>query len=264
MSEVETQSYKYNATDEALIEWIKQFTSRVGDGTGDIEEVYLSALKLIASCKPGAKYLDIGSGLGRIVDMMRHSAGTLIGLEPDVSRFQVCHRAYHDGERVRILNSTTSAFRDAHPEARFDVITLSMVLQHVSTGTCEQILRDVHELLTPDGVAMISTTHFYEERFTFQLKPAPQSSEDYDRYASDTANGQWGIPVRMFSKASFLSALERAALETTVWGPFSYVRPERLSGIAALYGAPPEALRDMGISQYAVVKRRATGIGRRR
>jgi ubiquinone/menaquinone biosynthesis C-methylase UbiE len=253
---LETQDYKYNATDDSLLEFVKLFTSRVGDGTGDIEEVYLSSLKLIASCKPGAKYLDIGSGLGRIIEIMRHSAGTLVGLEPDVARFQGCHKAHHDGERVRIINSTTSAFREADPDARFDVIILSMVLQHVSTGTCAQILRDVHELLTPEGVAIISSTHFYEERFLYLHEQTPRSSEEYDRYAVDIANQQWGIPVRMFSKASFHSAIERAGLQTMVWGQFSYVRPEKLSDLADLYLVPPEALRDVGISQYAVVKRR--------
>jgi SAM-dependent methyltransferase len=247
--------YKYNANDDGLSEWVKNFTSRIGDGTGDIEETYLSKLKLIADLKRGQRFLDVGSGLGRIIELVRPSAGSLVGLEPDFFRFEDCYKHYHDGNRVQVMNTTTGEYKRAHPADRFDVVIVSMVLQHVSAATCDGILRDVRELLASDGVAIVATTHCYEERFQAQTNPTPQTAEAFDRYADDSTNQQWGIPVRMFSRISFEGAILRAGLQIIDWGQFTYIRPERLSGWTALLGVPYEALENRGISQYAVLRR---------
>jgi len=252
---MKSQGYAYNRSDDELSAWGQSFTSRIGDGTGNPEEDYLSVLKLIANCKPNAKYLDIGCGVGRIIQIVQHSVGSLVGLEPELERFQACYKAHNDGDRIRIINSTSREYKDAHPEDRFDIIAVSMVLQHVPTGICDQILRDVREFLMPEGVAIIATTQQDVERFTFEFNPRPQTVEEFDRYAVDTANQQWGIPVRMFSKASFHQTIEQAGLHIIHWSQFSYFRPEKLAWWAARSGVPPEAIRHVAISQYAVVKR---------
>ena len=248
-------AYTYNASDHGLSDWVLSFTSRIGDGTGDPEEEYLSLLKLIANCKPNAQYLDIGCGFGRIIDIVKHSVGRMVGLEPDPERFRACYKGHHDGDRISIVNSTSLEYKHAHPQDRFDIIVVSMVLQHVSTKICDQILRDVHDPLMPEGVAIIGTTQQEVERFTFESDSTPRNVEEFDRYAEDTANQEWGIPVRMFSKASFHRAIEQAGLHTIHWGQFSYFRPEKLAWWAARSGVSPEAIQDVGISQYAVVKR---------
>jgi len=254
-SGMKIQGYTYKGNDDELSAWDQSFTSRIGDGTGNPEEEYLSVLKLIANCKPNAKYLDIGCGLGRIIQIVQHSVGGLVGLEPDPERFQACYDRHHDGDRIRIINSTSLEYKDAHPEDRFDIIAVSMVLQHVPTAICDQILCDVHDLLMPEGVAIIAATQQEIERFTFEFNPTLQIVEEFDRYAEDTANQEWGIPVRMFSKASFHRAIEQGGLHIIHWGQFSYYRPEKLAWWAARSGVPPEAIQDVAISQYAVVKR---------
>lgn len=248
-------AYTYNLDDSKISVWNRNFTSRIGDETGDPEEEYLSLLRLIANCRPNAKYLDIGCGEGRVVDLVKHSVGSLVGLEPDTERYRVCYKAHDDGDRIRIVNSTSIEYKNAHPQDRFDIIAVSMVLQHVPTGICDQILRDVRELLMAGGVGVIATTQQAVERLTFTFNPTPQSVEDFDRYAADTANQRWGLPVRIFSKASFLQAIEHAGLNVVHWSQFSYVRSEKLAWVAAQLGVSPEAIQNVGTSQYAVVKR---------
>ena len=250
-------NYKYNLREKSLDDWNKQFTSRVGDGTGDIEEIYLSAMKIIATCKPGAKYLDIGCGFGRFVETVRHEAGMLVGLEPDFERFRYCYNQFNDGERVRIINSTSLEYKAKFPTDRFDIIIVSMVLQHISTDQCDQILRDVRDILTTQGLAIISTTHFFEERFLYGYNQIPQSVDEFNKYALDTDNQKWGIPVRMFSKESFLKSISEADLEIIHWCEFSYIRPESLFQYADMRNASVEAIQNVGISQYALVKPRA-------
>jgi ubiquinone/menaquinone biosynthesis C-methylase UbiE len=253
---VTEQKYKYNFTDDQLADLMKSFTSRNGDGTGDIEENYQSCLKLVANCKTDQNYLDVGSGSGRIIEIMKHNAKRLIGLEPDIERFKSCRDSFRNCENIQIFNSTASEYNDAFPDERFDVIIVSMVLQHVPTTTCGQILRDVQKLLAPNGVGIVATTHFFDERFLYQFDANPKGSNEFDRYAENCLDQQWGIPVRMFSKGSFYRELEQAALEVVIWNQFSYFRAEKLDHFAHLYGVPTNAIRDTGISQFAVVRRR--------
>jgi ubiquinone/menaquinone biosynthesis C-methylase UbiE len=249
------KTYTYNATDQGLAAWNRNFTSRIGDGSGDPEEEFLSLVRLIATCKSGAKCLDLGCGHGRIIELVKHSAGAVVGLEPDFERFRSCHGAHHDGHRIHIFHSSSQEYKNAHPEDRFDIVIVSMVLQHVPTWICDQILRDVHELLMPDGVAIVATAQQDVERFVCQSNPAPLTAEEFDHYAADTANQQWGLPVRNFSRASLIQAIGKADLRMIHWGQFSYVRPEKLSWYAALVNVSPEVIEDVGVSQYAVVKR---------
>lgn len=247
--------YTYNANDDAIARWHASFTSREGDGRGDCEETYLGAVTSAAACKAGGAFLDIGSGYGRIIDLVKPYAATLIGLEPDRERFSDCHRHLRNVAHVEVLNVTSGRFREMKPDLRFDFISVSMVVQHVSTGTCQHILSDVRDFLSPNGVGIIATTQFFEERFTYQMDSSPRPAAEYDRYADDFQNQDKGIPVRMFSKGSFLAAIEQAGLETVTWQQFAYVRPESADGIAGLYSATADQLRNVGISQYALVRR---------
>lgn len=254
---MEAQDYKYNIVNEDTdgSAWNQNFTSRIGDGTGNPEEEYFSLLSVIVNCKPNARFLDIGCGRGRIVRRVKDRVGSLVGLEPDCERCQICFIRHDDGDRIRIINATSQQYKIAHPKDRFDIIVASMVLQHVPTDVCQQILCNVHDLLSSDGVGVISTTQQDAERFIYQSNTTLRSVAEFDSYASNTARQQWGVPVRMFTKASFCDSIRLADLSIVHWGQFSYIRPKKLEWIGAHFGAPPEALKDLGTSQYAVVRR---------
>jgi SAM-dependent methyltransferase len=257
------QSYTYHGNDDALASWTAMFTSRNGDGRGDHEENFLSAIKLAAACKSGGAFLDVGSGLGRIIDQVKPYAGRVTGLEPDHDRFTACKNGFAADKRIEILKTTSWDYVRSHPGRNFDFVTLSMVLQHVSTRACQQILSNVRELTAPDGVAIVSTTHLIEERFTYESDPAPHDVGEFDRYADRSESQDRGIPVRWFSKESFFREIEQAGLEVIVWQEFSYVRPENVPTIASLYGFTVDQVRDLGVSQYAVVRERRRPAPRR-
>lgn len=249
-------NYKYNANDDAISLWQKNFTSRIGDGSGDPEEEFLAYVRMAVQLKPTASWLEIGCGLGRMIELLDSGRNAIIGLEPDKERFADCTKRYSANDNIKILNITSDEFRQGQPEARFELILNSMVLQHVSTDTCDGILRDIRELLATDGVALISTTQNCRELFTFQSSPKHQTRKEFDRYAAQTGNQQFGIPVRKFSKASFLSNLDRNGLAVIHWGQFSYIRPEKVSWFASQYQVSPDEIKDVGDSQYVVVTRK--------
>jgi SAM-dependent methyltransferase len=255
---VNEPSYKYNASDEGLRAFNSSFTSRNGDGTDDPEENFFSILKLAACCKSGGNFLDVGSGHGRIVDIVLPYAGHVVALEPDVDRFQSCRNAFTGNSTVDVQNVVSSEYKAANPGKRFDLITLSMVQQHISTRQSRELLDDVRDLLAPRGIAVIATTHLRDETFLYSGRSVPVTVDEFDRYAENPACQDWGIPVRMFSKKSFHEAVQRAALEIIVWNQFSYVRSDRMEAIAALYGVKQDAIHDVGTSQFVAVSHRRT------
>jgi 2-polyprenyl-3-methyl-5-hydroxy-6-metoxy-1,4-benzoquinol methylase len=249
-------AYVYQADDAELVMWEANFTSRNGDGAGDSEANFGAAIIRIAACKAGGRFLDIGSGHGRIIDWLKPYAATIVGIEPDVARFSSCKNTFRNDANIDVRNVMTHDLIGEGQQRSFDLITASMVLQHVSTRTCQGILDDLRVLLAKDGIAIISTTHFPFERFTYQLDSTPKDKSEFDRYADRSDSHDQGLPVRMFGRASFEAALNAADLDIVAWQQFSYPRPGSVDGLASLYHVAPDDLRDCGISQYALVRLR--------
>lgn len=251
-----SSNYKYNANDDTISLWQQNFTSRIGDGSGDPEEEFLAYVRMMTQLRPTSSWLEIGCGLGRMIELLDSGRNTVLGLEPDDERFIDCRKRYRNQRNIEILNMTSGGFRQTRPKARFDLILNSMVLQHVSTGVCEGILQDIHALLSADGLSIISTTQNCKELFTFQDSPNHQTREEFDLYAAFPNDQHFGIPVRKFSKDSFLSCLEGNGLNVLHWGQFSYIRPEKLPWFANQYRVSEDEIRDVGDSQYAIVRRK--------
>lgn len=249
-------AYRYNGRDEELATFMEAFTSRIGNGLGDPEEDYLSTLQLVACCRPRASLVDIGCGLGRVIGLLNSKVESMVGLEPDFDRFSDCCKAYHDGCRIQILNTTSDRYKTDFPHKLFDIGVVSMVIQHVSTNTCHGILSDLHDLLSDDGIGVVATTLQEVERFTLETDPAPLSESEFNRYAEDVDCQASGIlPVRQFSRESFLGTLSKAGLETIRWGQFSYMRADHVDWFASYYSLNPDDIRDVGTSQYSVVRK---------
>lgn len=248
-------NYIYNASDDDLLLWNQNFTSRMGDGLGDPEEEFLELVKLIIRCRPGSRVLDIGCGLGRFVDLIGQHVGRMTCLEPDEARYRHCYRHHNNGVSVEVLHTTSGDYRRRQPEARFDLVLLSMVLQHVSTATCLELLDDMAHLLGPNGIGVIATTQQDIERFTYQSDPTVRSVAEFNEYCSSSEDQRYGIPVRQFSKASLLAAVAQSNLDIIRWGQFCYLKPEKVDWYANWMGSSPSAIENLGISQYAVVRR---------
>ncbi|WP_296287279.1 class I SAM-dependent methyltransferase [Pseudomonas sp.] len=251
-----SSNYKYNGNDDEITAWQRNFTSRIGDGSGDPEEEFLAYVRMMTQLRPASNWLEIGCGLGRMVELLLSGRNSVVGLEPDDHRFNDCRKRFHGQRNIEVLKMTSEDLRRTRPKARFELILNSMVLQHVSTGVCQGILKDIHALLAKEGLAIISTTQNCKELFTFQSSPNHQTREEFDLYAAFPNDQKFGIPVRKFSKDSFLATLESNGLAVLHWGQFSYIRPEKVSWFADQYRVSEDDIRDVGDSQYAIVRRK--------
>ncbi len=252
------EPYRYNETDDDLALWGRNFTSRIGEG--DHEQAYLDALNLIFELRRGGSLIEIGAGFGRIVAMAAPKMATVLGLEPDFERFRYCHETHHDPPGCTILQRMSHDYIRENPGAAFDVVVVSMVLQHLATDVCESLIADAHELVTADGIVVIATTHGPDSTKGFSTSgagpgEAPLSREAFDEYAKAVGRQNRGIPVRRFSRRELVDLVSER-FDILHWEQFSYIRPEKLEFFSERFGVPAADLVDVADSQYLVLRRK--------
>jgi SAM-dependent methyltransferase len=253
--------YKYNLHDQKLDNYARGFENRVGDSAGDIEVDFFDSLRLLLEMKRDGAVIDIGAGTGRSTVFAKDICREVVALEPDHARWQGTHRDLHDEPRCRVLCQTSGDYITDNPGKTFDVVILGWVIQHISTGFCDALLRDVAALLKPDGVAIIATTHTIEEAEGFSFAHADLdevylSEAAFNAYAENSSDQPKGIPVRRFSKKGFLATLD-PLFDTLYWRQISYFLPPRAERIAARLQVEPQKLLDIGNSQFVVVRKKS-------
>jgi 2-polyprenyl-3-methyl-5-hydroxy-6-metoxy-1,4-benzoquinol methylase len=95
------------------------------------------------------RMLDIGCGDGSFLAQMRDLGWETHGVEPDPKAAQVAREEFG-------LNVLTGAIGDLEfPDASFDAITMSHVIEHVPDPI--EVLRRCHALLRPNGTLVAAT-----------------------------------------------------------------------------------------------------------
>ncbi|MDX9976317.1 MAG: class I SAM-dependent methyltransferase [FCB group bacterium] len=99
--------------------------------------------------RPGGRCLDIGAGMGFLVDWLLHNGWS------DVTALDTSEYAVRKlKERCPAARVILSNAENSLPlEGRFDTITLVHVLEH--TKSPADLLRHLDDLLSPDGVALV-------------------------------------------------------------------------------------------------------------
>ncbi len=250
--------YIYNATDDALSEWALNFTNRMGDGNGDHEIAYLDILKLLIELKRNGSLMDIGCGLGRVTEIARGRITRIVALEPDNARYLDCKKRFHAPPHCQILNQMSSDYIAKNPDSQFDLVVLGMVIQHVSTASCSQLIRDAAQLVKPNGVVIIATSLAPEPLKGFSRSSEPDkpflNKEEFDEYANNPHTQDRGIPFRRFSKNEL--AIEVSPyFDIIQWTQFSYYRPDRIEWFCQMLQTDADTLKNVGNSQFMVLQK---------
>lgn len=253
--------YTYNADDDTMDLWAKNFTNRLDNGEGDHEAEYLDILKLLFATKKEGALLDIGAGLGRVTALASGNIKEIVALEPDSDRHSYTYNNFHNPPACQVLNQMSSEYIADHPTRKFDIIVLGMVIQHIPTDAFHSLVKDTSELIKDDGVVIIATTHTLESTkgFTYSAPAKDEhyiSEEVFNKYANDTRNNSKGIPVRRFSKNELITAVE-PFFETIMWRQFSYYRDDSIAYFADFLNISVEELKDTGDSQFLIMQKKA-------
>ena len=183
----------------------------------------------------------------------------IVALEPDESRWIVCHREHHLPPQYEVLCQTTTEY-STNPEKEFDLIVIAMVLQHLATTDCEKLLEEMATLLKPDGIVLIFTTHTLEETKGFSFSGHPDkyvSEQTFNDYANSPSSDKTkGIPVRRFSRNELQDRVSRY-LDPIYWRQCSYYNEHGVHFFAPILKVEAQKLKNIGRSQFVVARKRS-------
>lgn len=98
--------------------------------------------------EPGLRLLDVGCGGGYFPRIARRLGAEVQGVEPSANGAATARAA-----GLPVFEGTVESYAEAHPEAKFDLITANHVLEHVPEPV--ETLRVMGRLLAPGGTVWI-------------------------------------------------------------------------------------------------------------
>jgi ubiquinone/menaquinone biosynthesis C-methylase UbiE len=252
-------NYRYQFDDSALKRMAGNFESRIGVENENHEEDFFDMLRLLVALKAKGALMDVGAGIGRLTAQAKETVAEIVALEPDQERWQACYDSHHEEPGCLVLQQTTTEYIRNNPGKEFDLIIISMVLQHISTGDCLRLLSEIEALLKDDGIALIYTTHSLEETRGFSLSGDPEamymSEQDFNFYAeSDPSEQKMGLPVRRISKSELMDVLP-SGIKPIYWRQSSFYTKIGLENFSKQLKIAPEKLADVGKNQFLVVEK---------
>jgi len=189
------------------------------------QEVWRGMVRTILKAKPDVRsLLDVGAGTGGVLR-------EFCGLRPEVQVAAVEASAAAREHVRRLLPAVSFPVDDAGDldkmELRFDVVVLAQTLEHVLNPA--KLCRDVHERLTPGGVALITVPN----RFSY---------ETWLRFGADHCFGN-RTHLQFFSVSSLTRMLRRGGF-SDLWLAHEFGGSDR----AGLMRWPQYLARLLGVS----------------
>ena len=115
------------------------------------EKIYQAVLKAAVKAHaetPLKTHLDIGAGSGRLIQLFRENLGVASSACDYTDTLMEL-----PGQKVDVVNLNEDKL--PYPDASFDVVTATEVIEHLENY--REILRDIHRVLNPEGVCILST-----------------------------------------------------------------------------------------------------------
>jgi 2-polyprenyl-3-methyl-5-hydroxy-6-metoxy-1,4-benzoquinol methylase len=146
---------------------------------------------------PGAKALDYGCGTGYLLPHLLNRGCEVWGADLSDKVVDEVSNQIRSNPRFHGVFSV-----DRLQKQRFDVVTLLEVVEHLEDDILAKIASDIHDLLAPGGVVLVTTPN--NERLEDNIVYCPISDVTFHRWQH----------VRTWTKTSVSAYFERAGFET--------------------------------------------------
>jgi len=181
----------------------KSNTTYWGESEKHVLEFAITALKSL----PSPRFLDLGCGMGRLFSTFLPYTASLVGVEPDIARYQVALETASSlsNPKLTVLHGDVTSVSSS----TFDAAICSHIFQHIPFEMVETMLEKL-SLLLPSGALLFITTTFTdhaEDIFTLEHKEGnTHIVETVSKQEFENRFLEKGIlPVRIFSLSTIQS-----------------------------------------------------------
>jgi SAM-dependent methyltransferase len=163
--------------------------------------------------------IDVGCGYGRLVPwLLDLHCRRVTALEPDPARLAVA-KSRLDQDQLPRVSFVEQTIQDFSPQAKFDLILCSHLIQHVQRAELDRILAKLRAICADDARVVLFTARSTTgvDRFVKAYQKAESSfSEDAisgDEFDSLVVNRHGVLPIRFFDLKTITRALYKADLK---------------------------------------------------
>jgi ubiquinone/menaquinone biosynthesis C-methylase UbiE len=177
------------------------------------EMLWRAALVDLIAPEDSDVLLDIGAGTGSLAPILakRNPATRYIGVDPDAAALTIArNKASARGIRAEFIHAPFSAEAIAAWPAP-SVATLCLVLHQVPLAEKLRLLREIHQVLQPDGQLFIAD--YGEQRSWLMRKLFRATIQKLDGY-EDTQPNADGVLIPFMIEAGFAEVSERRQFNT--------------------------------------------------
>lgn len=174
--------------------------------------------------------LDAGCGTGRLLPEFQKYFSNILAIDPDYSQIQKAKKLVTEmGFADKLLFNMTAVDQLKWEKESFDVILCSHVIQHVHTEKVPKILHNFHELLKPDGLMFLMTTHsrrsygYYVKSFLKDSKLVEEKIRKTE-FNSLIKNERNILPIHFFSINNLINILRRTGFVLTSFRTYHVMR----------------------------------------
>jgi len=144
----------------------------------DEESLSSKKLRLVNShVEDGHSLLDIGSGTGEFIKLEKDRFDRIVGIDVEDEAVRRLAKRFEKECKIQILRGSISDLGKLFGKDEFDCVTCLDVLEHLDAKEARTALREIHEVLKPKGVFILTAPGIFEKmRIAFGMSPTHRHS----------------------------------------------------------------------------------------
>ena len=142
------------------------------------ESLMSKKLRLVDShVKGGHSLLDIGSGTGEFIKLEKGKFDRILGIDVEDEAVRRLAKRFENERTIQILRGNIADLSKLFGKNAFEYVTCLDVLEHLGPKDVRTALREVHEVLKPKGVFILTAPGVFEKiRIAVGMSPTHRHS----------------------------------------------------------------------------------------